>query len=168
MAAHIAGGKYLRIELTNSEGARKFYVHVLVAEAFLGPCPAGYEIDHKNLNKRDACLFNLEYVTHRENVDRFLRARGCSDGSFKAGDSHRGAKLSDADALAVANSREPVAVLANRFNVAEVTIIQVQNGKNWSTVTGIKPKATSGKPRRCPICKVLGHNSRTCAQRKAA
>lgn len=45
-------------------------VHSLVALAFLGPRPEGYDIDHRNTDKRDNRLSNLEYVTKSENKKR--------------------------------------------------------------------------------------------------
>ena len=42
-------------------------VHVLMMEAFVGPCPAGYEVNHKNGIKTDLAFDNLEYVTSQQN-----------------------------------------------------------------------------------------------------
>lgn len=42
-------------------------VHSLVAEAFLGPLPSGMECRHRNGNKTDPRLENLEYGTRSEN-----------------------------------------------------------------------------------------------------
>ena len=43
-------------------------VHRVVAAAFLGKIPKGKEINHKNLDKHDNCVDNLEYVTRSENL----------------------------------------------------------------------------------------------------
>ena len=42
-------------------------VHTLVAEAFIGSKPDGYEIDHLNTNIHDNRACNLQYVTQEEN-----------------------------------------------------------------------------------------------------
>ena len=43
-------------------------VHRLVAELFIGPCPVGCEVNHKDGDKRNSHVSNLEYMTHRENI----------------------------------------------------------------------------------------------------
>ena len=60
------------------EGRRKrFHVHVLMATTFLGLDPvlggtgrASLQVDHKNGNKQDNRLENLEVVTRLENTQR--------------------------------------------------------------------------------------------------
>jgi ribosomal protein S25 len=42
-------------------------IHQLVTAAFLGPCPEGKQVNHKNGNKRDNRVENLEYLTPDEN-----------------------------------------------------------------------------------------------------
>lgn len=48
---------------------RRFWysVHRLVAAAFIGPCPDGYVVNHKDEDKANNLVSNLEYVTRREN-----------------------------------------------------------------------------------------------------
>ena len=45
----------------------KVNIHRLVAEAFLGPCPNGCIVHHKDHNRRNPKLDNLEYVTLSDN-----------------------------------------------------------------------------------------------------
>lgn len=56
--SYISNAGYLRVGL--------HLVHRLVAEAFHGPCPLGYEVDHVNGDKLDNRAVNLEYVTRCE------------------------------------------------------------------------------------------------------
>lgn len=46
------------------------YLHVLVKEAFSGKKKLGMEIDHIDCNKLNNSLYNLEYVSHQENMQR--------------------------------------------------------------------------------------------------
>ena len=50
-------------------------VHVLVAEAFLGPRPAGQVVRHRDDNRQNPRLANLKYGTYAENTQDALRSR---------------------------------------------------------------------------------------------
>jgi hypothetical protein len=74
------------------EGARKnILVHRAVAECFMGACPSGLEVNHKDGNKLNNCAENLEYVTRSVNQKHAVRL-GLSKPSpnryFHRGDSH--------------------------------------------------------------------------------
>ena len=49
-------------------------VHRLVAEAFIGPRPAGLEVNHVDEDKSNNCVGNLEYITHKENLAHGTRS----------------------------------------------------------------------------------------------
>ncbi|WJJ55317.1 hypothetical protein QB910_000073 [Dabrowskivirus KKP3916] len=53
--------------MVNYKG-KNYYVHILVAEAFLGERPDGFEVNHKDGNKKNNHVDNLEYVTKSENI----------------------------------------------------------------------------------------------------
>ena len=62
------GKHYKTAILCNEKGKRTFYIHRLVAEAFL-PKPHGSDyVNHKNGNKLDNSVANLEWCTHTENM----------------------------------------------------------------------------------------------------
>lgn len=50
---------------------KTYTIHKIVMETFNGPTPKGYEINHINENKMDYNLLNLEFVTHKENMQKF-------------------------------------------------------------------------------------------------
>ena len=105
-------------------------VHILVAKYFIGPCPKGKEVDHKNDNKGDPIVSNLHYITHRKNMLKcpFMNrdTRGERNGS---------AKLNN---YAVKNIRSLYKIgkftqsqLAEKFNVSISTISRVVTNKGW-------------------------------------
>lgn len=63
-------GDYLRAILRGEDGKRKrsASIHVLVYENFIGKIPKGYDVHHKNGNKQDNRLENLELLTKKEHV----------------------------------------------------------------------------------------------------
>jgi hypothetical protein len=66
---------YLRAQLSH-RGIRTYvFVHRLVAAAFIGERPAGMEVNHKDpkTGKMDNRASNLEYCTHRENIQHAAR-----------------------------------------------------------------------------------------------
>ena len=68
---------YLVIRLCKNGQYTQKLVHRMVWEAFNGPIPDRLEVNHKDLDKTNNKLDNLELVTHQENlVHRFtLRKR---------------------------------------------------------------------------------------------
>lgn len=67
---------YFQIRLVGTQPVgRLYFVHRLVAEAFLGPCPVGHEIDHRDATPTNNRVTNLEYVTHSENIRRWHARR---------------------------------------------------------------------------------------------
>jgi hypothetical protein len=60
--------------------------HIAAAHAFLGPCPAGNEVNHKDGNKQNPRVSNLEYLTTLENHKHAsrtgLKATGSRQGTY--------------------------------------------------------------------------------------
>ena len=70
------GERFLKIHVhktgyaTLSFNGKLRYLHTIVWSAFMGEIPEGYEIDHIDCNKLNNALYNLELVTHSENMQR--------------------------------------------------------------------------------------------------
>jgi hypothetical protein len=67
------GKGYLKIVLHQDGKEKRFYIHRLVAEAFIQnpehkPC-----VNHIDCNPSNNCIENLEWCTHQENVDWMAR-----------------------------------------------------------------------------------------------
>lgn len=59
---------YKAIDLSKSGVKRRFYIHRLVAHAFLpDPGPERREVNHRDLDKANNRADNLEWATHAEN-----------------------------------------------------------------------------------------------------
>ena len=63
---------YMVVDLYKNGKRKKFYVHRLVAQEFIGNILEGYEIDHKDINKKNNNVNNLKIVTHKENQNNIL------------------------------------------------------------------------------------------------
>ena len=65
---------YLHVALYSSMGNRRdVMVHRLVAKHFIPPIPKKPVVNHKNLNKKDNRVCNLEWVDIPENVRHYLK-----------------------------------------------------------------------------------------------
>ena len=52
---------------------KTYTIHRIVMETFHGKTPKGYEINHIDENKMNYDLSNLEFVTHKENMQKFYK-----------------------------------------------------------------------------------------------
>ena len=65
---------YLIVDLCRDSKYTKKAVHRMVWEAFNGPIPGRLEINHKDLDRANNRLDNLELVTHQQNVQHAIDA----------------------------------------------------------------------------------------------
>ena len=64
----VGSDHYLRVTLCMSGVYRRVAIHRALWEAFVGPIPGRMEINHKNLDRQDNRLENLEILTHQQNI----------------------------------------------------------------------------------------------------
>ncbi len=106
---------YPRIALFNEKGKKYFSVHRLVAAAFI-PGDTSLQVNHKDLNKQNNHVENLEWVTELENR-RHAYAMGAMD-------SFNGIKFTEAEVL------QAVALLKNAPEGS--TISEIARGSKFS------------------------------------
>ena len=58
---------YLRVCLSHGGKNSTRFIHRLVLEAFVGPCPDGHAGHHRDHDQANNRLENLEYITKKEN-----------------------------------------------------------------------------------------------------
>ena len=68
----IGSNGYLLVSLCLESNCKVKHIHQLIAVAFLNHLPNGHKIiiDHKNNNKLDNHIKNLQLITHRENLSK--------------------------------------------------------------------------------------------------
>lgn len=121
-------GGYSAISLNDASGRSYKLVHVLVANAFLGPKPStDHEVNHKNGIKTDNAQGNLEWVTKSENI-RHAWATGLIQ---HFGDRHWHATVPDADVLKIrqeVGNGANMAQIARRYGVSRQAIFKIVHG----------------------------------------
>jgi hypothetical protein len=109
-------------------------VHRLVMAAFIGPCPAGLQVNHKNGIKTDNRVGNLEYVTAKENTHHAWTVLG-HDGR---GENQGQAKLTEQAVRDMRRRYRPGIVtygqLASEYGVTITTVKSAIDRKNWAHV----------------------------------
>ena len=124
---------YPRVCLMKDRKRSDRFVHGLVMEAFIGPKPPGYEVHHKDGERDDPSIENLEYLLKDTHL-ALTAAQGLT-----RGEKNPRAKLTEADVVAIraADCRKGRlgdvhwAALAERFGVSIHTIRAVRERSVW-------------------------------------
>lgn len=64
---------YLRLNIKNDNGQKKFLVHRLIALTFIPNPENKPQVNHIDNNKSNNCIDNLEWITNKENREHSLR-----------------------------------------------------------------------------------------------
>jgi len=109
--------------------SRKCFFHRLVMAAFVGPCPDGKEVNHKDGIKSNCRVENLEYVTRSENN---LHAHRTGLVSCRGSNNGR-SKLTEKDVHIIRSllGHETRAAIAELFGVHRITINGIARGTTW-------------------------------------
>lgn len=109
-------------------------VHKLVAMAFIGPRPEGFQVNHKDGIKTNNHVSNLEYVTNMHNTQHAM-ILGLRD--HLRGDGNHFSKLNKEkikDIRKRASMGEPRASLAAEYDVTVTSIGNIIRRDTWSWV----------------------------------
>jgi len=126
-----ANRDYLRITLSKgSMRYRTHLVHRLVVTAFIGEIPSGYDVNHKDCNKKNNNVANLEVVTKRRNSNHAVE-----NGLLKViGEDNPCAKLTDEQVIDIrrrlANGERNIR-LAECYGVSGSLINMIKRRAIW-------------------------------------
>jgi hypothetical protein len=108
-------------------------VHKLVIETFVGPLPFdGAQVNHRDANKENPALANLEYVSPQGNMDHAVAL-----GLTCKGEANGASVLNRGDVVkiraAVASGRTQADV-ARQFGICQAQISHIVTRKQWAHV----------------------------------
>ncbi len=132
-------GDYLYARAGGYGLSKTWGVHRFVAEAFLGSCPEGMEVNHKDGCKTNNCADNLEYVTPRGNIVHAFRMGLMNP---RDGENNSNAKLTVSNVREIRDSYASRKILrsdfidqfAERFEVPKSTIESVIGNRSWKNI----------------------------------
>lgn len=130
---------YVRLSLKDDTGKAKLrYLHRLVLESFVGPCPSDMEGCHDNGNRSDNRLVNLRWDTRLANNEDKIK-----HGTVARGENNKGGgKLTQSQAFEIRTRLslgESGVALAKEFAVSNALISKIKRKElwvaNWESVT---------------------------------
>lgn len=110
-----------RVNLVVRGVTKQLGVHTIVAAAHIGPCPSGFEINHKDENRSNNAADNLEYLTHLDNIQYSAILTPSEVQEIRQ--AYNGPR------------KHPYqSELATQYGVTQTAISAVLRGKTWSNI----------------------------------
>lgn len=138
---------YLMVILSEYGASKGMSVHRLVALSFIGECPIGCAVNHKDGNKQNNLLTNLEYVTYSENSLHAIasglqiHATGANHGSAKYPGRWKGGnrqtKISVDDVLDIRKQfSEGIdrRIIARQYDITPTYVSDIVIRKRWDHI----------------------------------
>lgn len=117
------GKGYLRVII----GHKRYFVHRLVAEKYLENKDNKPQINHKDGNKLNNSIYNLEFVTNQENRNHAIK-----NNLHLCGEKCSYSKLKEKEVIYILNNLQKTnSELSKMFNVSRATINDIRKGKTW-------------------------------------
>lgn len=117
---------YLYLWLYKHNQGRKFYVHELVALAFIGPRLKNHQVHHRNENRVDNRSDNLEYIDRAKHSIYHHQ-----------GEKNSASTITEADVRSIRKLYKtmPVCAIAKKLNISYHVVWQVSHNKSWRHIT---------------------------------
>ncbi len=125
---------YKRVHLRQAKGSKQrlIFVHRVVASAFIGTCPTGYQVNHIDNNPSNNTAENLEYVTAQENQTHSWLMTDRKPPHM--GTRTHFAKLRERDVIQIRLMRDrgaTYAEIASQFNTKPANVWHICQGLTW-------------------------------------
>jgi HNH endonuclease/NUMOD4 motif len=131
LSQRLGQGGYPVVRLRINGKSHTRYVHRLVAIAFIGNPPFdGAQVNHKDMNRLNPRLENLEYLSHAENQQHsWLNGRIALRGEQKSS-----AKLKEKDVVFIRKSKSSIKELAMIYGVSHHAVYEIRKRMKWKHV----------------------------------
>lgn len=118
---------YLQVTLKHKGSYKNYYVHRLVACAFMPPSDLSMDVNHKDGVRHNNKLDNLEWASRKENIQHAIKTFGSMCGL-----KHSQAKLTIDEVEEIRKSDGSSTLAANKYKVSSAHIRAIRNGKRWT------------------------------------
>ena len=126
---------YMHVCLCKDNKKKTFSVHRLVATAFIPNVDRKPEVNHKNGNRVDNRVENLEWVTRSENERHAYDKLGKQPQRYWAGKPRLFArKLTSEQVKAIRQDQRPSRQIGLEYGVSKTTILNIKKGKQYKEV----------------------------------
>lgn len=119
-------------------GYSRINLHVLLMRIFVGPCPAGHEVCHRDDDKTNNSLDNLYYGTHSQNIRDAVRNGHMKQGR---GEKNPAAKLTT-EKVRVLKARAAQGFkrgdqgrYAREIGISQQQLCDILKGRSWTHVS---------------------------------
>lgn len=146
LKAGLVGKGYLAVSICpKGEKSKHRYIHRLVAQAFIPNPDNKPTVNHKDGNKQNNDISNLEWATQKEQI-----AHAVSEGlSNLVGEGNGYSKLTESKVLEIRSKYSSMDYsheqLAKEYGVTRVCILKVVKGKTWSQLPYDKDVASTSR-----------------------
>jgi len=133
LAPSVTRDGYLKVVLSGHNGRKNSTIHTLVMGSHFGRRPRGLDISHKDGDKCNNLLSNLEYLSHKENINKKHE-----HGTTARGESNGNSNLNEIKVCAMrllhSTGNYTYTYIGNMFNIDKATANRAINNKTWSHI----------------------------------
>ena len=127
---------YAQVQLYPDGTEKHKYIHRLVLEAFVGPCPQGMEACHNDGDRKNNSVDNLRWDTKRGNMADAVKMGHMHGGGENHchGENHHFASLSNKQVLKIrqlASGGVRNIDIAKRFNITGALVWKIVSRYSW-------------------------------------
>lgn len=126
---------YLSVDLWNNNYMKRLKVHRMVAQAFIVNPENKPQVNHKDGDKANNKLSNLEWATAKENSQHAYSNKLSRP---TVGARHGRSKLTELEAFFIKHSELPNKDLATEFGVSQRLIRKIKQGELWKCLTKLE------------------------------